>query len=130
MRPVLSEKQAGRQAGCSSIYSAVPSPHEGTSYNPPVTSHEELLRAAIEKEKRRVKEANELAKTKEKIEQARKAGADEAMEGVPPGMTVQPVVDDDDGGDVGAEEALPARRIPERKTKKERRKAEKLRAEV
>ncbi|KAI0342370.1 P60-like protein [Trametopsis cervina] len=106
--------------------SAVPSPHEGTSYNPLVTAHQELLRIAHEKEERRVREAEELAKTKEKIVQARREAVEAQVEGVAWGMTVQEVVDEE-GGEVA--EILPAKKIPERKTKKERRKAEKQRAE-
>jgi nucleolar protein 53 len=106
----------------------VSSPHEGTSYNPPLTAHQELLRTAHEREERRVKEAEELRKTKEKIVQARKIAEEDTVEGVAQGMTVQAVDDqkeDDAEGDI-----LPAKKIPERKTKKDRRKAEKRLAEV
>ncbi|THH00270.1 hypothetical protein EW026_g2235 [Hermanssonia centrifuga] len=86
--------------------SAVPSPHE----------------------ERRVKEAEEMAKTKEKMEKARRVAVAEDVLGFAPGMTVQEV----DGEDTiidGTEEVIPTKNIPERKTKQERRKAEKLRAE-
>lgn len=92
-----------------------------------MTAHQELLRIAHEKEERRVREAEELAKTKEKIVQARREAVEAQVEGVAWGMTVQEVVDEE-GGEVA--EILPAKKIPERKTKKERRKAEKQRAEV
>ncbi|PSS34225.1 hypothetical protein PHLCEN_2v1735 [Hermanssonia centrifuga] len=108
--------------------SAVPSPHEGTSYNPPVSAHQDLLRTAHEIEERRVKEAEEMAKTKEKMEKARRVAVAEDVLGFAPGMTVQEVEGDDTIVD-GTEEVMPTKKIPERKTKQERRKAEKLRAE-
>ena len=109
----------------------MPSPHEGTSYNPPVAAHQSLLRLALEKEEERVKEAEELKKTKEKIEKARRAADEVEVVGVPSGMTVQEVVEEsEDDEDSEGEEGAPAKRMPERKTKKERRKAEKRRAEV
>lgn len=86
------------------------------------------MRAAVESEERRVKEVEELAKTKERIIQARKIAVDEEVIGAASGMTIQELKDEDDGEDHG--EVVPAKKAPERKTKKERRKAEKLRAEV
>ncbi|KAI0701935.1 ribosome biogenesis protein Nop53/GLTSCR2 [Cytidiella melzeri] len=110
--------------------SAVPPPHEGTSYNPPATAHQDLLRTAHEREERRVREAEELARTKEKIIQARKVTAEDAgVVGVAIGMTVQEVKDDEDLVEEGQEGVLAAKKLPERKTKKERRKAEKRQAE-
>lgn len=108
--------------------SAVPQPHEGTSYNPPVTAHQDLLRAAVESEERRAREAEELAKTKAIMEQARKSVADVMTPGAPLGMTVQAIEADEE--ETQADEVLPAKKIPERKTKQERRKAEKRQAEV
>lgn len=70
-----------------------------------------------------------MAKTKEKMEKARRVAVAEDVLGFAPGMTVQEV----DGEDTiidGTEEVIPTKKIPERKTKQERRKAEKLRAEV
>ncbi|KAI0088209.1 ribosome biogenesis protein Nop53/GLTSCR2 [Irpex rosettiformis] len=110
------------------VLSAVPSPHEGTSYNPPVTAHEELLRSAHEKEEHRVRKAEELSKTKEKIVQARHDALGGANAGVPAGMTVQEIIDEDETED-DLDGVLPTKKVPERKTKKERRKAEKRLAE-
>ncbi|OBZ76085.1 Uncharacterized protein C22F8.09 [Grifola frondosa] len=85
---------------------AVPSPHEGTSYNPPLTAHQELLRTAHEIEERRLKGVEELEEVKAKFEKARVVRAADVMAAM--------------GG------------VPENartKTKQQRRKAEKLRAE-
>ena len=109
--------------------SAVPSPHEGTSYNPPATAHEELLQTAHEREEQRVRKAEELAKTKEKIVQARHDALADANVGVPAGMTVQELEDEEETEDA-QEGLLPAKKLSKRKTKKERRKAEKRLAEV
>ncbi|KAF7798138.1 hypothetical protein EIP86_009353 [Pleurotus ostreatoroseus] len=111
--------------------SAVPAPHEGISYNPPVNAHQELLRTAHEKETQRVKEAEEQARTKETMQLARKTAAEDevaaAMVGVPTGMIVQEV--DETEVIEETDEVLPAKKAPERKTKQQRKKAERLRAE-
>ncbi|KIP09970.1 hypothetical protein PHLGIDRAFT_102075 [Phlebiopsis gigantea 11061_1 CR5-6] len=110
------------------VVPAVPSPHEGSSYNPPVASHTSLLRAAVEAEEKRAREEAELKRTKEQMERARKVAQEDAMElGTAPGMTVQELVAEDEEPQASAE--VPTKKIPERKTKAERRKAEKLRAE-
>ena len=107
---------------------AVPSPHEGTSYNPPVAAHSSLLHAAVQAEEKRAQEEEELKRTKEQMEKARRVAQDEAMEeGTAPGMTIQEVVEGTEDIEVSIE--APAKKVPERKTKAERRKAEKLRAE-
>ncbi|KAH9929103.1 P60-like protein [Epithele typhae] len=111
---------------------AVPAPHEGTSYNPPVTAHQELLRTAHEAEEEKLKGVEKLENFKATMEQARWVAAGEAtvgtVQGVASGMKVAEVVDEADEAD-GPQEALPAKKMPERKTKQQRKKAEKLRAE-
>lgn len=106
---------------------AVPSPHEGTSYNPPVAAHTSLLRQAVEAEEKRAREEEELKRTKEKLEQARRVAQAEAVEGTAQGMAVQAAEDANEEQETGE---VSAKKIPERKTKQERKKAEKLRAEV
>ncbi|KAI0772923.1 P60-like protein [Trametes elegans] len=110
---------------------AVPAPHEGQSYNPPLTAHQQLLRAAHEKEEKRVKNAEETEAAKAKLAKARAVAAAEAAEGVAPGMTVDEPVDGaaDEAPATQSSEPLPPKKMPERKTKQQRRKAEKLRAE-
>ncbi|KDQ56539.1 hypothetical protein JAAARDRAFT_131965 [Jaapia argillacea MUCL 33604] len=106
---------------------AVAEPHQGASYNPPVSAHQELLRTAHEIEERRVKEAEKLKAWSEKMEKARKVAAEEAERvGVAPGMTVGIV--EEDGVEAEAEEVI-VKKAPERKTKQQRNKAAKLRAE-
>ncbi|KAI0943675.1 hypothetical protein AcW1_002776 [Taiwanofungus camphoratus] len=109
---------------------AVPAPHEGTSYNPLVTSHQELLRTAHEIEEQRLKEAEKLEQMKAKIEEGRKAASDTRAEGIALGMMVdeaqEPANEDAQDDDAVVQ---PAKKMPERKTKQERRKVERLRAE-
>ncbi|TBU63459.1 P60-like protein [Dichomitus squalens] len=112
---------------------AVPSPHEGQSYNPPLTSHQELLRAANEVEEQKYKGVDELEAMKAKMEQARQIAAAEAAvhvaAGVAPGMTVPEIADQADEEEGEGAEPPPPKKVPERKTKQQRKKAEKLRAE-
>ncbi|KAL4242802.1 Ribosome biogenesis protein NOP53 [Abortiporus biennis] len=106
---------------------AVPRPHEGTSYNPPVTSHQDLLLAAHTIEEKRVKDVEELEAVKRKNEEARRVAFEESsMSSGAPGMKVQEVNDEDDNED---EELTLTKKMPERKTKSERKKAEKRKAE-
>ncbi|KAI0332212.1 P60-like protein [Cubamyces sp. BRFM 1775] len=109
---------------------AVPSPHEGTSYNPPLTAHQQLLRAAHEKEEQKAKSAEEVEQLKKKLEQARATAAAEAAaaQGVAPGMKVDEPVEDETN-EAESADPLPPKKMPERKTKQQRRKAERLRAE-
>ena len=121
---------------------AVPDPHAGTSYNPPEAAHTELLRAAHEAELRRVQEAEALEATKARILSARHADGGSGDGGAPgmlidkPGEGVEeqegqedsvPADQSQDGPDATAKTTKSA---PQRKTKQQRRKAEKLRAEV
>ncbi|PIL29159.1 hypothetical protein GSI_09208 [Ganoderma sinense ZZ0214-1] len=112
---------------------AVPSPHEGTSYNPPLTSHEELLRTANDVEEQKLKGVDKLEAMKAQMENARRIASAEASVhtavGVAPGMTVPEVVDHGEEEREDGAEPLPAKKMPERKTKQQRKKAEKLRAE-
>ena len=120
--------------------SAVPVPHPGTSYNPPEAAHTALLCAAHEAELRRAQEAEALEATKARI-----LGARQADRGVDDGGAQGMLIDKsgvgaDQGQDVteqhnsdpsGQESTNAARKLtPQRKTKQQRRKAEKLRAEV
>ncbi|KAI9056471.1 P60-like protein [Trametes sanguinea] len=112
---------------------AVPSPHEGTSYNPPLTAHQQLLRAAHEKEERKLKSLEELKELQAKLDQARAVSTAEAAaaQGVAPGMKIDEPVEgqaDEEEGVDGAEPP-PPKKMPTRKTKQQRKKAERLRAE-
>ena len=120
---------------------AVPAPHAGTSYNPPEAAHTALLRTAHEAELRRVQEAEELEATKARILGARhsdgdggvlgmlidKPGEGEEEDGAP---TEQGPEQYDPTGPEGALAAAKKNSALQRKTKQQRRKAEKLRAEV
>jgi nucleolar protein 53 len=118
---------------------AVPAPHAGTSYNPPEAAHTELLRAAHEAELRRVQEAEALEATKARFLSARHADGGSGDGGAPgmlidkPGEGVEeqevsvPADQSQDGLDAAAKTT---KSVPQRKTKQQRRKAEKLRVEV
>ncbi|CDO68606.1 hypothetical protein BN946_scf184996.g37 [Trametes cinnabarina] len=114
---------------------AVPSPHEGTSYNPPLTAHQQLLRAAHEKEVQKLKSQEELRELQAKLDRARAVSTAEQMaaQGVAPGMKVDVPAEApaDEEEEEGAEPAdpLPPKKMPTRKTKQQRKKAERLRAE-
>ena len=119
---------------------AVPAPHAGTSYNPPAVAHTELLRTAHEAELRRVQEAEALEVTKMRILGARHPNGDSGDVGAQ-GMLIDKPGNEEDGAiseqpsanepgqddSAGIGSGNTARR---RKTKQQRRKAEKLRAEV
>ncbi|KAJ4480474.1 ribosome biogenesis protein Nop53/GLTSCR2 [Lentinula edodes] len=101
---------------------AVPLPHAGTSYNPPVQAHTELLHRAHDQEEVRLRED---IRWKE-IGQAIKDGVTTQPDLV---SVVEEMVSHNLEEDVDKEEkeeTLPPRKIPQRKTKAERRKATKL----
>ena len=104
---------------------AVPAPHAGTSYNPPEAAHTTLLLAAHEAELRRVQEAEVLAATKARILGARNIDG----EGTARGMLIDKPGDDPAESERELESVNPTA-MPLRKTKQQRRKAEKIRAEV
>ncbi|GLB39633.1 putative nop53 (60S ribosomal biogenesis) [Lyophyllum shimeji] len=109
---------------------AVVEPHRGTSYNPPVQAHQELLLQAHEAEERRLREAEKLAEVKEKIESSRReVEAEDLM--LAPGMKLQEDVagDDDESAEGEGEGEMLAKRQPQRKTKAQREKAARLRSE-
>jgi len=118
----------------------VPAPHPGTSYNPPEAAYTALLSAAHETELRRAQEAEALEATKARILGARRAdggdddGGAQGMLIDKPGAGVdisQDVTEQHNPDPSGLESANAARKLArQRKTKQQRRKAEKLRAEV
>ena len=109
---------------------AVPAPHAGTSYNPPEAAHTTLLLAAHEVELRRIQEAEALEATKARILGARNADG----EGITRGMLIDKPGDGPAESEREPESVDPMKNnagaVPLRKTKQQRRKAEKLRAEV
>ncbi len=119
---------------------AVPAPHPGTSYNPPEAAHTALLRAAHEAELRRVQEAEALEATKVRILKARHVdggnsdGGAQGMAIDKPGAVADQIQDGTEQHDFDAArlEGVHAatKPAPQRKTKQQRRKADKLRAEV
>lgn len=109
---------------------AISEPHQGSSYNPPVTSYQELLRTAHEIEERRVKDVAATEYMKAKMAQAYRVAVSEETLGVATGMTLDKVEQQAEDDEEPSKEAPPPRKVPARKTKQERRKAAKLRVEV
>jgi len=112
---------------------AVVEPHQGTSYNPPVSAHQELLRTAHEIEERRVQIAEKHKEIQEKIALARQPDVGDVDKGLPTGMKLDSLQDEPaPEGEQAAGNSdviMVTRPIPERKTRQQRKKAEKQRAE-
>jgi nucleolar protein 53 len=109
---------------------AVVEPHQGTSYNPPASAHQELLLKAHEIEEQRERDANKVARVKEAMELAWNQG-ETIQVGVAPGMVVDSVQSDAEDERPSSERAIGVVvKTTERKTKQQRRKAARLLAEV
>ncbi|KAG6329369.1 hypothetical protein ID866_9719 [Astraeus odoratus] len=93
-------------------------PHQGTSYNPLVHAHEELVMEAYQAEKRRQDEAGRLAKYRKRIEAAQQSFAT-AMDGMPLGMMVDKITEDSDKPPTTDDMVVP-NKPPQRKTKQQR----------
>jgi nucleolar protein 53 len=108
---------------------AIVEPHQGTSYNPPVDAHQELLEKAASLEMKRLRDAEKMAEVKTKMEEA-KLTAEEYDMSVLPGMKVQELHADEDQPEEDEEVSISAKKVPERKTKVQRNRAARLLAEV
>ncbi|KAF9781149.1 P60-like protein [Thelephora terrestris] len=98
---------------------AISTPHQGASYNPPADAHQVLLRTAHEMEEEETKGADEGRDVHERMMQARQLG-EVTPEGLPPGMILHGVEEEEE-----EETATPlVKPIPTRKTKQQRRKAQ------
>ncbi|KAH7883124.1 P60-like protein [Phlebopus sp. FC_14] len=106
---------------------AVSIPHQGTSYNPPVQAHEELVLEAYKVEKRREEEAHKLAEYRRRIEQAWKNVINDVPQGVAPGMVIDLTGDDQEP--VTTSVAVVSEKPPARKTKQQRARLARQRAE-
>lgn len=107
---------------------AVSVPHPGASYNPPVQVHEELLMEAYKVGQRRQEEVDRLLEARKKIEEARTFATDDVMEGVPTGMVIDEIEDDEETT-INAPAVVP-KKPPAKKTKQQRARMAKQRAEV
>ena len=113
---------------------AIVEPHQGTSYNPPVDAHQELLLKAAAVEEKRLKDVEKLAAVKAKMDSALRV-TDGLNNLGAAGMTVTPLNDSDNTREEEAEEAegkdsiLP-RKITNRKTTAQKNKAARVLAEV
>ena len=114
--------------------SAVAQPHEGTSYNPPVSSHQQLLQAANDVEEKREADIEKYAGVKQIMEAARYVVRESEDDHAAPGMKLD-LPGEDVEEDIAPEEegevvtvANPS--LPSRKTKQQRRKAARVLDEV
>ncbi|KZV95978.1 P60-like protein [Exidia glandulosa HHB12029] len=98
-------------------------PHEGTSYNPPVAAHTELLRKAVEVEEKRQADIARHAS----VTVPRTNVGDEGVDYT--GMTLDVPTGQQDDEEPELEVVPVASRLPKRKTAQQRRKAAKIRAE-
>ncbi|KAL0569997.1 hypothetical protein V5O48_011965 [Marasmius crinis-equi] len=101
--------------------SAVPTPHAGMSYNPPVAAHQELLLQAHSAEEKKEKEAEKTREVKERMQKAKEL-EEIGVNNPRPGMTI-----DEPGDEEEEEEETPTgevitKKMPERKTKAQRKK--------
>ena len=111
---------------------AIVEPHQGTSYNPPVDAHQELLLKAAAVEEKRLKSVEKLAAVKAKIDAQ---GTDGLNDFGAAGMTVAAQTDSENAREEEAEEgddqALSlSRKFANRKTKAQKNKAARVIAEV
>ena len=103
---------------------AISTPHQGTSYNPPADAHQDLMRAAHEVEEEEMKDVDKGRDVHERIVQARQLGQ-VAQEGLPLGMTLHEVEEEEE------ETVVPlVKPVPARKTKQQRKKAQRVLEEV
>jgi nucleolar protein 53 len=113
---------------------AIVEPHQGTSYNPPVDAHQELLLKAAAVEEKRLKGLEKLAAVKAKMDSALREpdGLDNSGAA---GMIVTAQIDSENAREEEVEEAdgqdssLP-KIIANRKSKAQKNKAARVQAEV
>jgi nucleolar protein 53 len=113
---------------------AIVEPHQGTSYNPPVDAHQELLLKAAAVEEKRLKGVEKMTALKAKMDSALRE-TDGLNNLGAAGMTVTAQIDSenareeegDEGDDQGS--SLP-RNSANRKTKAQKNKAARILAEV
>lgn len=118
---------------------AIDLPHAGLSYNPSLEAHQDLLRAAYEIELQREVEASKQQELKEKMEALKRLTVEDAGEdGLDPskkfkGMRIDVPDDATPNFDFADEETtnfVPVKKASVRKTKSEKAKAARSRAEV
>ncbi|KAF5376581.1 hypothetical protein D9757_008260 [Collybiopsis confluens] len=105
---------------------AVPLPHAGTSYNPPVQAHTELIHRAYNQEQVRSRGDDRWKDVGQAVKDVI-ASTEDVIDVAAQGMTVDVPVDEEAGDQTEA--MVPLKKIPQRKTKAERRKAGKALAE-
>ncbi|KAH6903331.1 ribosome biogenesis protein Nop53/GLTSCR2 [Coprinopsis sp. MPI-PUGE-AT-0042] len=107
---------------------AVLEPHQGTSYNPPVEAHQELLVKAAEIEAKKVAELEKMAETKKKMEAAklREDGYDWTL---PPGMQLDRISQVSSDDEEGGEAVVPRAKQSKMKTQAQKNRAARVAAE-
>ena len=108
---------------------AVTAPHQGTSYNPPLQSHLELLLIAHDKVHKEEEEKEKLASIKKASENGQRVAREE-NEGVASGMTLDNLENAESSASEDDGSAPITTLSSSRKTKKQKERAKKLRLEV
>ena len=108
---------------------AVTAPHQGTSYNPPLQSHLELLLIAHDKVHKEEEEKEKLASIKKASENGQRVAREE-NEGVASGMTLDNLENAESSASEDDGSAPITTSSSSRKTKKQKERAKKLRLEV
>ena len=113
---------------------AIVEPHQGTSYNPPVDAHQELLLKAAAVEEKRLKDVEKLAAVKAKMDNALRETGEENNFGAA-GMTVTAQIDSENAQeeeveDSDCQESSLPKKFSDRKTKAQKNKAARVLAEV
>lgn len=115
---------------------AVPLPPTGQSYNPTQAAHQELLRKAHQTEVERIEEEARNRAIKDRMLKARKdireadGPSAEFVEGMEVDLPKEGDEEEEAGEDAETEEPEWKKKRPERKTKQQRAKADKVAAEV
>jgi len=112
---------------------AVSDPHQGTSYNPPHDAYSELLETAIQAVQKQVAEEDKHMGVKETMEAARRTlhiDVPRGAEGMKIDMPMEDTVEDAVIGEEGEVIEVVPTKILTRKTKQQRRKAQKVLTEV
>ncbi|PWN33061.1 P60-like protein [Meira miltonrushii] len=112
---------------------ALPLPNQGQSYNPAAEAHEALLSKALQKAQAEEEAKRQELEYKQKWDEAAKAQALTAKDGVERliGMQVNAAEDEEESSDEeDDDETAPTKKLAKRKTKQQRAKAKKLKEEI
>lgn len=109
---------------------AIPSPHQGVSYNPPIDAYKELLDEAIKVEEKKEAEAKKYEAIKSTMDSARRPVYGYEVP-VAEGMIIDVPEDEADPEESELQqESMVPNKVARRKTQQQRRKAQRVLEEV